>query len=212
MSSFQTPRARALARPRRRQWPDQPPCPARARYRGRGRDDRRRRGDPDRGRRRAGQGRSLEPRIRVDHAGRAGAVAVREGRRSHAEQSHGRVPQFACAHAASSAERHHHAQQPALFHQSFRRARHRPRQAQAGDPRHGAPTPRVHAGVAVALPAGHTHGVCGMRRQFGADVLQRTDAGDARRRSTAWCPTPNGPACLSPLYSTKPASTATRNG
>ncbi len=178
--SFQTPRACTLARPRRRQRPDQSPRPARARHRGRGRDDRRRRGNRDRGRRRAAQGRSMEPRIRLDHAGGADAVAVREGRRALAEQSQGRVPQFARPHAASTAERHHHAEQPALFHQSLRRARHRPRQAQAGDPRHGAPAARVHAGVAVALPAGHAHGVRGMRRQFGADVLQRAAAGDGR--------------------------------
>ena len=38
------------------------------------------------------------------------AVAIREGRRAHAEQSEGRIPQLACAHAAPSAQRHHHAE------------------------------------------------------------------------------------------------------
>ena len=90
----------------------------------------------------------------------------------------GRIPQLARAHAAPSARRYRHAERPALLYRSLRRAEHRPGPAQARDPRHGAPAAGIHAGDAVALPARHPHDFLGMRRQFGADVLQRAAAGD----------------------------------
>ncbi len=175
--SFQTPRAMALARPRGRQRPDQSPRPL-------------------------GQGIAVAGAMTAGAAGTltgaaaeplkdepwslefgsvlpaaADAVAVREGRRAHAQQSQRRVPQLACAHAAPSAQRHDHAEQPALLDQPLRRARHRSGRAQARHPRHGAPAARIHARDAVALSAGDAHGVRRMRRQFGADVFQRAAAG-----------------------------------
>ena len=64
-------------------------------------------------------------------------VAVRETRRPCAQQSSERDADFACPHAASFTQRHGHAQQPALHHQSFRNSGYRPGTAQARHPRHG---------------------------------------------------------------------------
>ena len=76
-------------------------------------------------------------RSRRRHPALPDAVAVREARRAHGRQSGQRAAQFARPHAAPSAQRHHHAQRPALHDLPRWRARHRSGQASPRDPRSG---------------------------------------------------------------------------
>ena len=94
------------------------------------------------------------------------------------QQSEQRVPQLACAHAASSAAGHGHAQRPVLHHHAFRPAGHRSGPAQARHPRAGEAAAGLHGRVAVALSDGDAHAFPRVQRQLGADVLQRAAAGD----------------------------------
>ena len=128
------------------------------------------------------------------------------------EQSEGRVPQLACAHAASPAQRHHHAERAALLDQPLRHAGHRSGQAQAGDPRHGEAAARVHARDAVALSAGDAR-----RTSSNAPATRRrcSPASRCRRRPaccTGWCRTRSGPACRCRCCSTRRASIRRRSG
>ena len=100
----------------------------------------------DRRRRRAAEGRTVEPGAGRRDAGRCRrrrafekhVVRTLSNPQNEMRTSHARTPH-------QSAQRHGHAQQPALLDQSFRHAGHRSRQAQAGDPRHGEAAAGVHA-------------------------------------------------------------------
>ncbi len=170
------------ARARCRQRPARSSRAARPRHHVRGRHDRRH--VDDRCRCRAAQGRPVEPGDGRGVAAAAGAVAVREECRADVEQSQQRASQLACPHAASSAQRHGHAQQPALHHLPLRPAGYRSRQASAGHSRPGSAADGIHGGDAVAVSDGRAHGVRRMRRQQRADVLQR--AGPGQRPGAAW--------------------------
>ena len=195
----------------RRQWPDQSPSLAGRRHRHRRRHGRRRNGHwaP-----RAEPLRDEPWSLGFGAATAAGADAVAVEKnvvralsnpKGEFRNSHARTPH-------QLFKRHRHAEQPALLHQSLRHSGYRSGQAQARDPRHGATAAGIHAGVAVALSAGHPHGLRRMRRQFGADVRQGADASDGRALSTASSPIRNGPACRCRRCSTRPASIPARNG
>ena len=132
----------------------------------------------DERRRRAAEGRSVEPRCRH----RSTAYSVPSRFEKHVVRTlsnpEGRAAHAARAHAAPSAQRHDHAERPALRHLALGRSGHRSRAAPAGDPRPGEAPAGVHARCARALSDGVAHELRRVRRQQRAAVLQRAAAGE----------------------------------
>ena len=183
MSSFQTPSAWARARTGRRQWPDQSSRPAGQ-------------GIAVAGAMTAGaagtltgaaaaplqdEAWSLEfgsvlPAVQTPSRFEKDVVRSLSNPKGEFRNSHARTPHHLLSGTVTPNSLHfsiNHCGVPDID----------PRRAQVRHPRHGAPAPRVHAEVAVALSAGDAHGIRGMRRQFGADVLQRAAAGDGAGNS-----------------------------
>ena len=151
-------------------------------------------------------------RDRRRHAAATDAVEVREERGAHAEQSQERAAQPARAHAAPSAQRHDHAERPALHH------RH------TGIPDIDPDKHRlvIHGLVkqplvftledAGALSDGVAHGSSSNAAATARRCSPRSRCRPTCRRSTASSPAPNGPACCSRRCSKRPASTRRRSG
>ena len=98
------------------------------------------------------------------------------------------------AHAAASAQRHDHAERASFRAPSHRHSRHRSGRASAADPRPRQTPAGLHAGGADALSDGVAHRLHRMRRQRPRALPEGAGTGSTSRRSTAWCPAPNGPA------------------
>ena len=151
--------------------------------RGRGRD--RRRHLAHRRRRRAAAGRSVEHGARRANPGLWRAGEVRKEGRAHAHQSQRRAAHQPGAHAAPSAQRHDHAERPALRGVAHRLSRHRSGQAPPGDPWPGEAAAGLRPRSARALSDGVAHQLRRMRRQQRAAVTARTRCRPTCRRSMA---------------------------
>ena len=95
---------------------------------------------------------------------------------------------------APPAERHVHAQRPALRDLARRRARHRPGAASPRDSRPRETAARVHARCPRPLPDGVADGICRVRWQQRAALFEPAGCRPASRRCTASCRAPSGRA------------------